>query len=246
MKRVLTLTLLLALAGCASSPQELARQPQAAAQAARAEERLGTKWGDEIASSVRSVNLRRQSETPLDENIIRYAGREYQGQSLNSISLAAGNIELRVESDGRLLPLVRDGRHYYLQGQEGQPYQLVYRNRSRHTYEIVAAVDGLDVISGRTASRRHSGYVLHAQQSLVIQGFRKSQHAVASFMFSKPADAYAARTPAGRESNTGVIATAVYELDDPAASRLPARRTPVEHDAPNPFPADGRYAPPPR
>ncbi len=248
MKLKLTFSLLLALvlAGCASAPQEVARSQEPMAPTARAEERLGTKWGDEIASSVRSVNLRRQSETPLDENIIRYANRQYRGQSLNSISLAAGSIELRVESDSRALPMVRDGRHYYLQGREGQPYQLVYRNNSRQTYEIVAAVDGLDVISGRTASRRHSGYVLYPQQSLVIQGFRKSQQAVASFIFSKPADAYAARTPAGQESNTGVIATVVYELYDPASSRQPSRPTPAGNDEPNPFPADGRYAPPPR
>ena len=54
------------------------------------DEKLGTKWGDEIDSQVTEVDLKRQSDSPLAEVIVQYADKNYQGKSVNSISLAAG------------------------------------------------------------------------------------------------------------------------------------------------------------
>ena len=135
------------------------------------------------------------------------------------------------------LPLYRDAGNYYLQGQSGEAYRLVYRNNSANTYEIVASVDGLNVLNGSTASRYDSGYVLNPNDDLVIEGFRKSQDAVASFIFSKPDDAYAANTESGSITNTGVIGTVIYELYDPSKPR------PLQPQA---FPADNGYAKPPK
>lgn len=219
----------------------------AAAQKAVAGERLGTQWGDEVDSYVTQVDLQRVSGTPLDEIALRYADKDYQGRSIRRISLAAGKVELSVQSDGRALAMVRDGGQYYVRGRDGQAYQLVYRNLSGNTYEIVASVDGLDVISGQSASRKAGGYVLRPHDTLVIEGFRKSDSAVASFVFSRPADAYAANTPAGSIRNTGIIGTVVYELRNPQPAFVRPRLT--RPDAIQAFPADGGtqgYAPPPR
>ena len=237
------------LSACASPSVQHATQPSNSIQTAARSERLGTGWGDEVDSRVSRVHLSRTSDTPIDETAIRYANKAYQGRSINSIALAAGKIELSVRSDRRALPLVRDGNHYYLQGQAGQAYQLVYRNRSNDTYEIVASVDGLDVINGRNASRQNAGYVLHPYASLVIEGFRKSDTAVASFIFSSPADSYAANSAAQAPHNTGIIGTVVYKLYDP--QRSVQRHIPHdEQDGLNTFPADNgrnsRYAQPPR
>ena len=241
------------LSACASPSVQHATQPSNSIQTAARSERLGTGWGDEVDSRVSRVHLSRTSDTPIDETAIRYANKAYQGRSINSIALAAGKIELAVRSDRRALPLVRDGNHYYLQGQAGQAYQLVYRNRSNDTYEIVASVDGLDVINGRNASRQNAGYVLHPYASLVIEGFRKSDTAVASFIFSSPADSYAANSAAQAPHNTGIIGTAVYKLYDPQRHthrRLPRPNPRDEQDGLNTFPADNgrnsRYAQPPR
>ena len=241
------------LSACASPSVQHATQPSNSIQTAARSERLGTGWGDEVDSRVSRVHLRRTSATPIDETAIRYANKTYQGRSINSIALAAGKIELSVRSDRRALPLVRDGNHYYLQGQAGQAYQLVYRNRSNDTYEIVASVDGLDVINGQNASRQNAGYVLHPHASLVIEGFRKSDTAVASFIFSSPADSYAANSAAQAPHNTGIIGTAVYKLYDPQRHthrRLPRPNPRDEQDGLNTFPADNgrnsRYAQPPR
>lgn len=206
-------------------------------QSVRAEERLGTRWGDEVQSNVRRVDLRRVSQEPLAQNVLHYSSKDYRGRSVNSISLAAGRVELSVRGDGRReLPIFRDNGRYYLRGTDGQAYRLIYRNNSSQTFEIVASVDGLDVLSGKPGSRYNSGYVLRPHSTLEIEGFRKSDSAVASFIFSSPGDSYAAHSDNGSVRNTGVIGTAVFELYDPA------RRS---GDNPEAFPADNGYAKPP-
>ena len=183
------------------------------------------------------MDLHRVTEEPIEQMQVNYADKSYQGRALNSRSLVAGKIDFSVATDMGALPLYRDAGNYYLQGQSGEAYRLVYRNNSANTYEIVASVDGLNVLNGSTASRYDSGYVLNPNDDLVIEGFRKSQDAVASFIFSKPDDAYAANTESGSITNTGVIGTVIYELYDPSKPR------PLQPQA---FPADNGYAKPPK
>lgn len=200
------------------------------------EQRLGTKWGDDINSPITQVNLKRLSAAPIAETQIRYADKPFSGRGINSISLASGKISFSVVDDrGRTLPLYRDGQQYFLSAREGQSYVLKYSNSSAQTYEIVASVDGLDVINGQRASRYNSGYVLRPYSSLAIEGFRKSNAAVASFTFSKPKESYAANSANGSIYNTGVIGTAVYELNAPRGSAQPEGQY---APAPNAFPAD--------
>ena len=186
---------------------------------------------------MRRVHLRRVSQEPLAQNVLHYSSKDYRGRSVNSISLAAGRVELSVRGDGRReLPIFRDNGSYYLRSINGQAYRLIYRNNSSQTFEIVASVDGLDVLSGKPGSRYNSGYVLRPYSTLEIEGFRKSDSAVASFIFSSPGDSYAVHSDNGSVRNTGVIGTAVFELYDPA------RRS---GDNPEAFPADNGYAKPP-
>lgn len=204
----------------------------------RSEERLGTKWGDDLNSYVTQVDLKRLSNRPIDETQIRYANKQFSGRNINSISLAAGKVSFSVVDDrGRILPLYRDGQNYYLSAIDGQSYQLRYSNTSNQTFEIVASVDGLDVLDGSRASRSNSGYVLRPYSSFAIEGFRKSNSSVASFTFSRPKDAYAANSANGSIQNTGVIGTVVYELKAPQYH--PAKNSKDGYaPAPNAFPAD--------
>lgn len=200
------------------------------------DEKLGTKWGDEIDSKVTEVQLKRKSDSSLAETIVQYADKNYQGKAVNSISMAAGKINFSVVDDhGQQLPIYRVGQGYYLSGREGQSYQLQYENNTGKTFEIVTSVDGVDVINGSEASRNNAGYVLHAHDTLKIEGFRKSDSAVASFTFSKPKDAYAANSDQGSIQNTGVIGTVVYELEAPEQQAKPVNKY---APPPNAFPAD--------
>lgn len=198
-----------------------------------ADEKLGTKWGDEVTSHVTEVNLARLSEQPIAKSEIRYANKQYQGKMVNSISLAAGKISFSVVNDNNQeLPLYRDGQNYYLSGKNGQSYQLKYENHTDNTYEVVASVDGMDVLNGNIASRNNSGYVLHPHSTLQIEGFRKSDSAVASFTFSSPEDAYATNSDHGSIQNTGIIGTAIYQLESP--------------DSKDEIKDSSKYAPPPK
>jgi len=229
-KLYLFISLLLSLfvAACSSTNTKMSEMSAEStvqnAQVAKSE-KLGTKWGDEISSKVKEVNLKRLSSSPIAESQV--------GKAVNSLSLAAGKISFSIVDDAqRPLPLFRDGQQYYLSGKDGQSYQLKYQNHSNSTFEVVASVDGLDVIDGRAASRSNSGYVLRPQGELIIEGFRKSDSAVASFTFSRPEDAYAANSDHGSIQNTGVIGTVIYPLQSMAATDKAA-------DA-------SKYAPPPK
>lgn len=243
---LLCILLCLFLAACSKkeSPSDVshseATTTDAAAKAANndvaADEKLGTKWGDEISSHTTEVDLKRKSDTPLAEVLVQYADKNYKGKSVNAISIAGGKVSFSVVDDrGNSIPMYRVGQSYYLEGREGRSYQLQYENNTNKTFEIVASVDGVDVINGSAASRGNSGYVLNAHDSLRIEGFRKSADAVASFTFSKPEDSYAANSDNGSIQNAGIIGTVVYELEAPKDEVKPVNKY---APAPNAFPAD--------
>ncbi len=82
---------------------------------------------------------------------------------------------------------------------------------------VVTSVDGVNVISGDTASPNQSGYVLEPWGSVEIAGWRKSMERTAAFYFTDLGDSYAART--GRPQNVGVIGVAVFQESE--AHRVP-------------------------
>lgn len=196
-------------------------------------EKLGTKWGDDVTSNVTEVDLKRLTDEPIAQASVRYASKQYQGKSVNSVSIASGVISFSVVDDAdKPLLLVREGKNYFLKAKDGQSYQLTYTNHSNKTFEIVASVDGLDVLNGKEATKYASGYVLHPKQTLTIEGFRKSDSAVASFTFGKPDESYAANSTHGSIDNTGIIGTVVYEIESLDSKAVDAD--------------DGKYAPAPK
>jgi hypothetical protein len=249
------------LAACSQMPQAprnesaaLSATPSAAA-AAPAPAQLGTQWGEGIESKTRSVVAKRLSAQPDEVASLGYneasAVRRDAGNNPErrlNLQLAQGDVEWSVlDENDRPLPLQRARRSsdmFRLAGIEGARYTLRFRNLSDRSYEVIATVDGLDVLNGKAGSLRNGGYVLRPLQTLDIEGFRKSQSEVAAFRFAAPGRAYAANTEAGDVRNIGVIGAALFELEQPEAPRRPRRdATPPQ---PNAFPADGSYAPPPR
>lgn len=203
------------------------------------DEKLGTKWGDEISSHVTEVNLTRLTDQPIAESQVRYANKQYQGKTVNSISLAAGKINFSIVDDAdQPFALSRDGQNYYLSAKDGQSYQLKYENHTDNTYEVVASVDGIDVLDGSAASRNNAGYVLHPHSEITIEGFRKSDSAVASFTFSKPEDAYAANSDNGSIQNTGIIGTAIYQVESLKSDATKEEKSSKYAPQPKAFPAD--------
>lgn len=136
----------------------------------------------------------------------------------------------------------------YVPGVPGHRYAVRLINRTGGRILTVLSVDGVNAITGDTASTGQSGYVLSPYESTEITGWRKSSDEVAQFYFTRLPDSYAART--GRPDNVGVIGVAAFReqtrplpmpdisLDRPRAKEAPS--TP----AAAPAPSDNGYAQP--
>lgn len=243
------------LAACSQMPQAVTTS---AAPSAAPAPRLGTQWGEGLESKTRTVVAKRLSEQPDDMASLGYneAGAVRRAVGSNperrlNLLLADGDVEWSVlDETGSPLPLQRARRGsggddtFRLAGVEGSRYTLRFRNLSERSYEVIATVDGLDVLNGKAGSLRNGGYVLRPMQALTIEGFRKSQNEVAAFRFATPGRAYAANTEAGDVRNIGVIGAALFELEERDVPRR--QRRDASPPQPSAFPADGTYAPPPR
>ena len=96
----------------------------------------------------------------------------------------------------------------YVAGTPGHRYSVRMMNRTGGRVLTVLSVDGVNAITGQTASASQSGYVLSPWESAEIAGWRKSDDEIAQFNFTSRPDSYASRT--GRPANVGVIGVAVF------------------------------------
>lgn len=114
----------------------------------------------------------------------------------------------------------------YVAGNPGEHYALRLVNRTGQRVLVVLSVDGVNVVSGETASPDQSGYVLGPWERTEIAGWRKSLQEVAQFYFTALPDSYAARTD--RPDNVGVIGAAVFRerRPPPPVLSLPAPAAP--------------------
>ena len=79
----------------------------------------------------------------------------------------------------------------YVVGSDGERYVIQIENHTGNRFEAVATVDGLDVLDGQGGSPA-SAATPNAWSTLEIDGFRRSQAAVAAFRFGAVKDSYAA------------------------------------------------------
>ena len=131
----------------------------------------------------------------------------------------AGLVQVEVydRTGGSQLPVyAKDGRRYVV-GTPGHEYALRIRNTTGGRVLAVTSVDGVNVISGDTASPSQSGYVLEPWASVEIIGWRKSVERTAAFFFTEHRNSYAART--GRPYDVGVIGVAAFRERPPPISR---------------------------
>jgi len=122
---------------------------------------------------------------------------------------------------GERLQVHRHGGRMYVEGKAGERYAVEMRNRTGGRILTVLSVDGVNAVTGQTASASQTGYVLGSWGHAEIAGWRKNLNDVAAFYFTAIPDSYAART--GRPDNVGVIGVAVYrEYVEPPRAMLEA------------------------
>jgi len=134
--------------------------------------------------------------------------------TLAALALPAAAIGHRADlaiydrATGAELPVHWHEGRAYVVGKPGSEYQVVVRNRVGEDLLAVVSVDGVNVLSGQTASASQGGYVVSPHDRVNITGWRKSLGEVASFYFTSLGDSYAARTD--RPHNVGVIGVALF------------------------------------
>ena len=173
---------------------------------------------------------------------------------LSPLAALAGQpaeVEIYDRTDGRLLPVYWHAGERHVAGEPGHEYEIRVRNRTGGRLLAVTSVDGVDVLSGRTASFDQGGYVLDPRGRLSVDGWRKNMDEVAAFYFTSLPDSYAART--GRPDNVGVIGVALFRervvyLEDAVGQSVPAAGAERRDRQSETTAATGRPAPasPPR
>ena len=210
---------------------------------------LGTSFGEEVWSPVTTSPFVRSSAAPWATAVLHYNDREgvlshasYLGAAPAPLEVYAGDGSIGislVDENGTLLPGIHAAGRALVAGDDGARYRIVVRNGTSARFEIVASVDGLDVIDGKPAGTDRRGYLVDPFGTLVIDGFRTSDSQVAAFRFGRVAESYAAQTSGDR--NVGVVGLAIF-------AERGAVWTPAElhrRDTADPFPAGRAYATPP-
>lgn len=214
---------------------------------------LATHWGESMASYVRSASFERATpDRPSALASLWYNDREgaqamanregYRQSGDSALRMAQSGIVVSLrDGQGRMLPGYHVGEKTFVVGDAGERYTIVIENTTPARFEIVASVDGLDVIDGKPASYAKRGYLIQPRSSLEIEGFRQSESSVAAFRFGSVRGSYAART--GDDRNVGVIGIAVFHERGVAMWPWNERELDRRQDA-NPFPRQFATPPP--
>ena len=216
---------------------------------------LGTVWGETRASRVSTTAfLREDAGTPFevarifydDASGVRAMLRRSGLGSLrdDSFEIAGGALSVRLlDSSGRPLRGASTGGRHFVVGQDGDRYSIQIRNNTDERFEVVATVDGLDVVDGHAGGFEKRGYVIGPFSTLEIDGFRQSFDSVAAFRFGAVDESYSARKGDGR--NVGVIGIAFFAESGSARPWLERPRSSEARRRLGADPFPNRFAEPP-
>jgi hypothetical protein len=124
------------------------------------------------------------------------------------MACTTGRVDIFDRNVGQALETYRHHGQRYVVGTPGNEYAIRVRNCSAVRVLAVVSVDGVNVVTGETASTDQAGYVIEPGGYVNIQGWRKNLDRTAAFYFSDPSDSYASRT--GRPDDLGVIGVAMF------------------------------------
>ncbi len=121
---------------------------------------------------------------------------------------STARVDIYDRNAGQALETYRHHGQRYVVGTPGNEYAVRVRNCTGVRVLAVVSVDGVNVVTGETASTDQAGYVIEPGDYVNIQGWRKDFDRTAAFYFSDPSDSYASRT--GRPDDLGVIGVAMF------------------------------------
>jgi hypothetical protein len=145
------------------------------------------------------------------------AAASFSAQAVGQLA----DIAIQDRVSGRELPVYWHEGRAYVVGKPGSEYRLVVRNRIGEDVLAVVSVDGVNAVTGETATPDQGGYIVASRDRVDVTGWRKSLGQTAAFYFTSLGDSYASRT--GRPGDVGVIGVALF------------RRAANYYDEPQPY-----------
>ena len=105
----------------------------------------------------------------------------------------------------------------FIEAKNGSEYVVQINNNHWKRVLAVGSVDGLNILTGKTASEKDSGYIVGAYSSEKIKGFRFSDTEWAMFKFGYKfnGNTYAQSKEDGSERNCGVIGLRIFYEKEP-------------------------------
>ena len=249
-------TAVLFVTGCSTSPQRTAaRSPGQLIETNGERPGIGTVWGEQRESWVEKASfVRGWTDRPGGVGILYYNDNEGVDAMLDYIGGESKHrTGLYPTANGLVSIGLRDKDGQWFAGHElkskrfavgitGERYEIVVKNETDKRLEIVLTVDGLDVLDGKSGSYKKRGYIVNADETLSVDGFRTSDGSVAAFRFGTVPETYANLKKRGT-ANVGVIGAAIFQ------ERI--GKTPRETDAAfrkvneRPIPTGRTFATPP-
>ncbi len=114
------------------------------------------------------------------------------------------NVSMHVQVNGRACKEYTHNGMSLIEARSGTNYTVKIKNDNPYRIMTVVSVDGLDVISGKTAAESDTGYIIDAHGTLDVKGYRISDKDCASFIFTSKGKSYVQQTK-GDATNCGVI-----------------------------------------
>jgi len=152
-------------------------------------------------------------------------------------TLRQGDYEIQVLVHGRRVREYQHDGENFVEGRMSQQYKLRLVNHSPRRALFVVSIDGLSIMDGQSANRQQSGgYVVNANETADIPGWRLNDDKVAQFIFSEIDQSYAHLM--GKPENVGVIGCAVFAEKGLVFAKFPEPWQPHPH-----FPGERRFGP---
>ena len=116
-----------------------------------------------------------------------------------------------IQINGKAIRKYSHQGNYYVEGRTGTEYSIKITNNYYSRRLFVVSVDGMNVISGKTADEDpHNGYIVNGYDTLNLKGFRINNDEVAAFKFVDSKKSYAKEVTDSKENN-GVIGVRVFD-----------------------------------
>lgn len=136
--------------------------------------------------------------------------------------LSSQDVDVNVIVDGEELDKIYGKSNVWFvtpHPSESRPYLIRIRNKSSRKITVEVTVDGLSVMNGE-AGNSGGGYIINANDSLDIKGWRRGMDAVAQFVFTNDNNSYAGLTRRPRDIGT-ITVTAFAEREKPKVTYRP-------------------------